>query len=241
MTRIARTIPLDKSALRGVAKRLEGQLVDSARVAVRSRPNEPIRWRQVWAKEVHRIKNVIGTNLLVEVLLVAGRDHGPGPYVSAGGAGTNRRTGDPVVIVKLNGSYSAEHYAEVAEAGFLWLQIYRMLLHEVSHAADISKPRYDAGPASGEYDVEDLPLYYNDPVEVRAYMQEVVNEILSFGGKRENVKKVLKLFRKSREQGVEVLLKNSDTWHEIKPYLTFQNRKRVMKNVYQALVEEGLV
>jgi len=234
----ARPIPIDKSALRGVATRLEKAFLQACKVAMRTKAGQPIQWREVWGRDSHTLRNVMGENLTVDILITAGKSRGPGPFVDAGGYGFNRQTGRSVVIIKLNGSYSATEYADAAKTGMLHSGIYDILIHEMTHAADVAiKAKYKAGPASGPYTVEDEAAYYNDPKEVRAYMQQVVDEILRYGGKRENLERALKVFKGPRHRGIEVLLKNTETWPEIEKHLTRQNRNKILKAVYQALSE----
>ena len=238
----AKAIPIDKSALRGVAKRLEKQFVQAIKVAMRAKANEPIRWREVWVRDSHTIRTVMGEDVTVDLLVTAGKDRGPGPYVNSGGYGFVRRTGRAVVIVKLNGSYTAAEYAPAAESGMLHKGIYNILIHEMTHAADAAiKAQYEAGPASGPYTVKDEAAYYNDPKEVRAFMQQVVDEVLSYGGKRKNLEKVFELFKGPRDRGLEVVLKNTETWPEIKEHLTPTNRNKILKAVYMALVDGGVI
>lgn len=236
----ARAIPIDKSALRGLTKRLEKRLGQAFTVAMRTKPDEPIRRQEVWARETHDIRNVMGHDLTVDVLVTAGKDRSGGPFVAAGGYGHNRRTNRPVVIVKLNGSYSPKEYLPAVDTGMLTRGIYDILIHEMTHAADAAlKAKYKTGPASGQYVPDDISAYYNDPKEVRAYMQQVVDEVLRYGGKRENLEKILKLFKGPRHRGIEVVLKNTETWPEIKDHLTDSNKAKILKAVYQALDDEG--
>lgn len=236
----SRTIPIDKSALRGVTTRLEKQFLQACKVAMRSRADDPIRWREVWVRDSHTIRNVMGQDVTVDVLVTAGKNRSGGPFVDAGGYGFSRQTGRPVVIVKLNGSYTATEYARATETGMLTRGIYNILIHEMTHATDAAiKAQYQTGPASGAYVPDDEAAYYNDPQEVRAYMQQVVDEVLSFGSKRENLEKAMRLFHGPRQRGIEVVLKNTETWPEIEKHLTPANRNKILKAVYQALSEGG--
>lgn len=240
-----RTIPLDKSRLRGLTKRLVHLLILAFKVAARSKANDPIRWREVWAQTTYQLPLVKGgEDVDVDVVVAAGKDTRQGPYVHSGGFGHNRRSQRPIVIVKINGSYTAREYIDIAESKILDDRIYGILVHEMTHAADVAtKAQYEVGSAGGPYTTKDLKSYYNDPKEVRAYMQQVVDEVLSFGGKRQNVDKMLKLFgpenERGRQRGVEVLLKNTETWSEVEKHLNFTNRKKILKAVYRALVDEG--
>lgn len=236
----ARAIPIDKSALRSLTTRLEKRLSQAFTVAMRTKPDDPIRRQEVWARETHDIRNVMGHDLTVDVMVTAGKDRSGGPFVAAGGYGHNRRTNRPVVIVKLNGSYSPKEYLPAVDTGMLTRGIYDILIHEMTHAADAAlKAKYKTGPASGQYVPDDISAYYNDPKEVRAYMQQVVDEVLRYGGKRQNLEKILKLFKGPRHRGIEVVLKNTETWPEIKDHLTDSNKAKILKAVYQALDDEG--
>lgn len=238
----SRAIPIDKSGLRALTKRLEKRLSQAFTVAMRRKAEEPIRYQEVWARELHTLRNVMGHDIDVDVLVTAGKDRSGGPFVAAGGYGKNRQTGRPVVIVKLNGSYSPKEYLPAVDTGMLTQGIYDILIHEMTHAADAEiKAKYKAGPASGAYVPDDIAAYYNDPKEVRAYMQQVVDEVLRYGSKRKNLEKVLELFKGPRQRGIEVILKNTETWPEIEPHLTDANKAKILKAVYRALDDEGLL
>lgn len=78
--------------------------------------------------------------------------------------------------------------------------VYSILLHEVTHLRDPFK-HWGGG-------------YYNNPREVRAYLQQIVDEVEGLKG------------------DVQQLLDKSKTWKRVNRFWSFENRKRVLKTVY---------
>jgi hypothetical protein len=108
--------------------------------------------------------------------------------------------------------------------------IYSILIHELTHAAEVDTGR----PPLGGKDVDNLSdeEYINDPEEVRAFMQQVVHETVKFG----------KDHRDSFDDKdlMHSALMISHTWARIAKKLTPSNKKRIMKAVYTAFVEKGI-
>lgn len=218
----ARAIPLDKGSIRDLVSRLEKKFLRACKAAP---PNKAIYWKKKWVEESHMIRTVKGDDVAVHVYLVADDSRRPGKYVQEGSQGTSKSTGRPVVIVKLNGSYTASEYTDAIKSGALRRGIYDTLIHEMTHVVDAASAKYVAeGAATGEYSVSDEKAYYNDPVEVRAYMQQIVDEVQN-----------PTYLRLLPSLGVMKVLRLSPTWKGIEKHLTSSNRKKIMKSVYQSL------
>ena len=226
----ARAIPLDKSSLRRLVKELTRKLLQAF---TRAKPDQPIRNKSVWAEADYETRSVKGEPLNIMVVVRAGKDTRPGPYVDSGGFGKHRN-GRPVVILSLNGSYTAAEYLKSLQSPELIEgMLYNILIHEVTHAVDIQdKSTYEVGTAGGTFSTPDLKRYYNDPKEVRAFMQQVVDEVTN-GSLIKHIEKLTERF--GQNKAVSMLLKNSETWNEAQKYWTPSNRNRVMKSVYQAI------
>jgi hypothetical protein len=118
--------------------------------------------------------------------------------------------------------------------------LYSMLLHEITHNAESifkSKLTYSPSQVLEQHDDATMRLYLNDPAEVRAHMQQVVDEVIQTTASplapnlRENAAKK----PNSNRAYVELLLKLSTTWGIIEKHLTPRNRALILKAVYTEL------
>jgi len=221
-TKIARAIRLDKRRIKELAKELEAVL------ARKSWPGDSLGNRMVVPSAPYDVRTVDGSTLTVYVRVQAQETASP-YYVIDGGYGLSRRDKLPFVVVNVNGSMPAEQLRQAAKARQVQNQLYPVLLHEMTHAAD----KYTKGVGS-RMNIEEvkgnLNTYYNDPTEVRAYMQEVVDEI-----EGRNWATFQSTFGPGK--GMEYLLKTSPTWQEVSPHWTERNKRLVIKAVVQALDE----
>lgn len=120
--------------------------------------------------------------------------------------------------------------------------LYSILLHEMTHAAEAGIVAVDGagwgksnrGTAlrEGETVVVDRREYVNDPLEVRAFMQQVVDEVLKYVDKSE-------LEFLPIRQRLDVALQLSTTWKLVKDDLTQRNRARILKAVHTVLQDKG--
>lgn len=217
MSKVGRAIPLDKAGIRELSKDLEQVLVKA--LAHREGPLG----KTTFGQYPHDVRTVAGAPRRVWVRLqsVPSRDF---RYVVSGALGEVR--GQAVVVVNVNGSLPAETIWTAAKGHSVQDQLYPVLLHELTHAAD----KYAPGFAETEQQLQDDPaVYFNDPSELRAYMQEVVDEV---SGRFDHYEKLQRHFG-GRAMGM--LLRMSPTWEKASPHWTRQNQNRVLKSVYQAL------
>ncbi len=217
MSRVGRAIPLDKAGIRGLSKELEHVLVKE--LAHREGPLGKVTFGQY----PHDVRTVDGDTRRVWVRLqsVPSRDF---RYVVGGALGEVR--GKHVVVINVNGSLPAETIWAAAKGHSVQDQLYPVLLHELTHAAD----KFAPGMAETEQQLQDDPAaYYNDPSELRAYTQEVVDEVSDRFDKYE------KLQRHFGNKAMGMLLRMSPTWERASPHWTRPNQNRVLKSVYQAL------
>jgi len=96
-----------------------------------------------------------------------------------------------------------------------WL--YRRLLHEAQHAAEIvqGKPM-----RTDTTDEASLARYVNSPSEVRAYARQITLEAAE---------------HLSRTRDVGAAVSRSYTWELIQGYLTEKNKRRIMRYVWSEL------
>jgi hypothetical protein len=107
--------------------------------------------------------------------------------------------------------------------------LYSILTHEITHNADIFMGKLKYSPAEViEKGEAAWGSYINDPSEVRAFMQQVVDET-------ERMARKIREHTESNQQLVSRLLMLSTTWSLIKKHLSSRNQARILKAVYDML------
>jgi hypothetical protein len=215
--KIARAIPVDKASIKELAKDLEQHLAK----ALTGREG-PV-GQEIFGQYPFEIRAVDGTprKLWVRLQAIPSRDF---RYYVSGALGTVR--GKPVVVVNVNGSLDAQVIWKGTHARTTHSMLYPILLHELTHAADIF------GPGLGgmsEDDAHGNAAYYNHPSELRAYMQEVVDEV------EQRFTHYAKMKARFGNRALDMLLNMSTTWTNVSPHWTAASRRKVLKAVYQAL------
>ena len=98
--------------------------------------------------------------------------------------------------------------------------------------ADIFKKKRETIQRIDPEDERDLEKYYNRPAEVKAFMQTVVDEVIS---RLSKFKKVYE--RAKRDVSFNTMIKQSiaksKSWERIESYLSRQNKKKIMSAVYR--------
>lgn len=242
----ARPIKIDKSEARKTAKKLADSLknyLEAVRGDYGSGERELGEVRQIGPIMTTDIVDVLGREQRVNIVMVAkkARTH---HWIAGGGIGVHKGSGklkgQPIIAVVLNGSNTIDSFLSVVD-GLLRKKIYEMLIHELTHAADTRNPKWrvpdekERGfkpPKEVEYG-----RYFNDPAEVRAYMQEIVDQAIEFVSKNRSALRRIA----SSNKIVQWAIKNSETWQDIKDNLNPKNRKLIMKAVYTALQDAGMV
>lgn len=215
----ARAIRMDKRAIAELATELAKFVY--RKTDGRTPLGEVIITRQPYP---YIVKAVDGSLINTGIILKSEETMAPS-YVVDGVMGTYR--GGPIVIITINGSTVIPKNT----AGVLERMLFPVLLHELTHVADKYKGRGVALDMSRD-EAQGNEAYYNDPGEVRAYMQEVVDEV------EEKSKHFAIFFDKfGPSKGLDYLLKSSNTWQEISPYWTEANKRLVIKAVVQMINE----
>jgi len=146
------------------------------------------------------------------------------PHVIVSGASGSYK-GNPAIFVNLNGTYTPEQLAKSLPTQKNELRV--LLLHEFTHLLDIS-PK--AHPTTKEVPTDlDLTSYYNQPHEVRAYMQEVVDRAVEMAPKLST--------KFHGQELIKYVLLTNQPWKDMEPHLTDANKKKVIQAVYSALRE----
>lgn len=214
---LARTVPVDKNDVRELAKELEA--IVARALTGKTGPTGKVKLGHY----PFSIRTVDGDRKKIWILLQAipSRDF---RYYVSGGLGTAQ--GHTVVVVNVNGSLDAEVIWKATNARTTQSFLYPILLHELTHAADIFAPGLDG---MSEDDAQGNAAYYNNVSELRAYTQEVVDEV------EQRFSFYPKLQKTFGARAFTMLLNFSNTWTEVSPHWTKANQQRVIKTVYQML------
>lgn len=121
-------------------------------------------------------------------------------------------------------------------------ELFKVLLHELTHAhdyIDIEKEKppeeKDLGLVPSREDFKFWEDYYNNPREVRAFMQEIAYETLQLLGDPSMDPEI----KENLGEAIQIVLKNHPTTKEMWEFLTQQNKKKFMQGVYRFLKERG--
>lgn len=148
-----------------------------------------------------------------------------------------RGRGPGKIVFVLNGQRTPTEVLGYDVPGY----VARVLLHEVTHALDVAPRAREGDPRARRYEEavgsiaggtagpREYVEYYNDPMEVRAFMQMIVDEV-------RQVAPVLRFPRGASPRFyVEAVLQRSPTWAQVGPHLRRENYRRVLKAVVTAL------
>ena len=256
-TRIARPIPLDNDAVRKVHDQILRQLFKGKkpyettslgpswpgyRDLARDKDawDEPLRYLRGFGKGFEFVlpskfitHNVKGQVVVVPVRVAWKRPKGHVPrFLTGGGVSTASGPGGHLKPVRLsiylNPNHSLTSFVENLPR--FSKELLSVLRHEVTHLRDLL-PK-GSGTAEGKEDAS----YYNKPVEVRAYMRQIIDEVLE---EMEADAKASEGWIDTTSDSVERYLEKSPTWDEMHRFLNPSNRRTILKAVGQAVVREA--
>mgnify|MGYP002638878121 CR=1 FL=1 len=235
----ARPIPVDKAQLRKVAQGLVDAMVAEAR---KTGTGSSAAWefRGLGSYNSRNGVTAQGPSVLIENPLVYGSGFVGKPLtipvwgVTAKDTGTRSRVPSASyaiwdgrnqwIEVRFNARLSGAKLEDSKTVG----DVYSVLLHEVTHATEMVIDRAlaerEANPDRPAHNSH-RPDYYDIPVEVRAFMQQVADEVET--AVRSGVP-----FRQA--------LKESRSWQRVSPRMNQKNLKKIMKGVYTHIEEQGL-
>jgi len=238
----ARPIYVDKQGLKTFVQQ---QLVPDIEKWLRRRPNQ--------ADPIGSVRGIAKGR--VEVLEADGRQsHSVGVIVNArpsnakGVAVLGGSAGKEQIDIYMNGALSPSDFLvptpQTDRMAPLWectyetclpYGLYSILIHEVTHAADVFVKGLKYSPSDVlERGEAAWGPYVNDPSEVRAFMQEIVDQT-------ERMARKLRPHAKTNRRLVDMILKTSTTWGLIEKHLNPRNKTRILKAVYDNLDREGLL
>lgn len=141
------------------------------------------------------------------------------------------------VLIRLNGKRTIREWKTIFEQGgvlttMLEDQLKKVLYHEMTHALDFpTKQTYDYEKIMAR-DMSELVKYMNDPREIRARMQEVVQDVLRVYRTYGEAMSKSRLFE---------VIQRSEAWKEAVAFLTSENKRKIIQASYRALSDEELI
>lgn len=239
----ARPIPVDKSALAALAK----QLVRELPKHLKFRPDDmgkPLHYQRGFSAKwgfslgVYETTDVAGgyVGVPVEVKWAAMPEWSPTRQWIAGGGvntrlfNTGGRKSKLSMYLNVNASRSPKDILDRLDR--VEKEAFSVLIHEVTHLRDILKGLTDY------HDTDDGATYYNDPTEVRAFMQQVADEVIEYAERQAKSVRVGPWGLTLDGRLLEQALGNSLSWDRIKRFLTPSNEKLVLRGVERALRDE---
>jgi len=233
----ARPIKVDRQAVVGLTHRL----IDQMREEGRGREDEKVGIREAILMDTVHVLTVEGQKKEVTVILTSGKGSAR-PFVSGGGFGTVKdgpHKGTPIILIQLDGRETWGTYGDTKKVGMALLST---LMHEITHAMDKvavkdTDPTFQGGVIPNASDL-DLHAYYNHPNEVRAYMREIYEELRPLVILTLTHEKYRKDW--TLAEAITKIIGGIDRWRRMEPYLTQQNRNRILKGIVTAFEDEGL-
>lgn len=232
----ARPIPVDKQRLRQLAKDIARQLPKHLRFRepqdklYYQRGYSPTKWG--FRAGVYETTDVMGNKVVVPVEL---RSRGKGldwrtpsrQWIVGGKVHHFGYKGDIAQKYKMTVVLDAYKTIEAILANLpkVEAEVYSVLIHEATHLGDILRSR-DKSQDSDE-------SYMNDPTEVRAFMQQVADEIIHYANKVGPDS-----WAKMGMWVFDAALDKSTTWNRVRRHLNPLSKKTLLKGVWTALEDE---
>jgi hypothetical protein len=139
------------------------------------------------------------------------------------------------IWVHINGSKTFGDFADPENQPLVSADIFKVLIHELTHAAEGRfLPHEIVDPKESP---EERNAYFNQAHEVRAYMQQIVSQCLDIA----NRYLLRKQYKGRPHQFVEAVVDLSETWKKVRDYMNPQSKAKILKAVYMALDEAGLL
>lgn len=242
----SKPIALDKRAIREfITEELMPMILHQLR---KFSPQDPLGSGKVLARQRFQLEDVRSETLEAEVTVVTKATGTKGTSVLSGSA-TPAKFYDGVYLSKVelevNGALSPtdflvpskmlnrlEPLGSCTSLACLPYGLYNLLIHELTHVADRYMGKVDY--YKSDMTVDDAK-YYNHPGEVRAFMQTIVEETVTMG------RRLHEHMQGNNKRLIEMCLKTSDTWKVVGEKVNAQNRNKIMKAVYTAFEQEGLI
>jgi hypothetical protein len=231
----SRAIPLDKSLIKASANDL-AQQINTAMERYYPKNVPQTGYKINIASDVFLLKKVASSGT-VEISIVVGFDkpENKKSLIAYSGFGKFKGGNDPVISIKLNNLFTADDWIGFFKSGKLEDALFTELLHELTHAADVQSKGGIDNYGKNTTNI-DLKTYYNDPHEVRAFMQEIVDIVLKTAPNFERFMPKL-----SRTKIIQLLVRTTEVWKKAAEYFTDSNKNLIFKAVVKALDDHDLL
>jgi hypothetical protein len=233
--------PLDKPAVQDYAEMLADDIFEAAREVTTAHDGDYIDDNEVLLESefgVADVKTKEWRTFPVIVRSIVNSDKiNQGPLVV--GAGAGEVDGRFIVEIVIEGAYT---WQKLKELRYHFVRdLYTALLHELTHAADHAYDNATAQAGRPPYMAKDGTIddaeYWNDPREIRAFLQEVVEEVLA---RAETFMRSHRGENVTRDQVLEYVYAGK-AWKQTAEYMNERNRAKILKAVYTALVDAGWI
>lgn len=239
----ARPIPVDKAQARKLAKRIVKELPAELKFHPEDMARYPINrsrgYRPGWTLPVGTYfvpKDVRGQQVEVPVRVKFKNLEGWGGRRWIAGGEIDTRfydrggTGDKLAMNLFVNSNAItqnllDHLGEVED------ELFSVIIHEATHLADVLRHEYSGDEAGSDE-------YYNAPTELRAFMQQISDEVLREADKLGVMGGAWLLGPAPTGDTVHNLLEKSSTWDRIRRQLTPTSTKLILRGVTRALQDE---
>ena len=230
----ARPVPVDKTKLTEVINNFSTWVKKEYGSKLLEKVNQT--QAKPFIEENLRLKNPKGDDVLVTMVIK--------PSNKFGASFVDAKTGHKFIQVFYPSDLT---WREVLSANTI-KRLYISLLHEATHAVDIiKKHEFDdklISDADKRISLEergiDFKEYVNNPVELRAFMQQIIEEVLEVSKNSYFQKDIQKVpVNKRKQEWVKNALEDSETWEKVSYYLNVHNKNKILKAVYTAIEEAG--
>lgn len=236
-----RPIPVDKAQARKLAQRIVKELPGELRFRaddMQGPINHARGYRPGWVMPVgtYLTNDVQGNRVEVPVRVQfkALEDWGTRQWVAGGAIDTRYWGKGPGSKLALNLYINSaakvqdllDHLSDVED------ELFSVIIHEATHLMDVLKHEYNGDEDAG------TALYYNAPTELRAFMQQTVDEVLREADKVGKSGGSWILGPEPSGDMIANLLERSRTWERIRKQLTPDSTKTILRGVTRALQDE---
>lgn len=232
----ARPIPLNNQGVELLADRILAAFFAKHPPDDEIFGDEPIGTRFKQRVTPHfQVFNVQGNPVTVGIILNADWAKGNRKFVVSGGVEAGRVNGRLIpeeLLITFNAERQQQDFH--THKGQFRKELVSVLRHEVTHLMDIMAAlKTDADDRTYTHKPEH---YYNDPREIKAFMRQVVDEVIEYAHKegKEDPWNVLHFAGSFVEQA----LRASPTWERIEPHLNTQSEATIRKAVVRSLQDE---
>lgn len=236
-----RAIPVDKAQARKLAQRVVRELPGELRFRaddMQGPINYARGYRPGWVMPVgtYLADDVQGhrVEVPVRVQFKALEEWGTRQWVAGGAINTRYRGRSPGDKLAMNLYInSAAHVQDLLDhLGEVEDELFSVIIHEATHLMDVLVHEYNSDEDAG------TEKYYNAPTEIRAFMQQTVDEVLHEADKVGKLGGAWMLGPTPSGDMVNNLLEKSRTWDRIRKQLTPDSTKTILRGVTRALQDE---